>query len=89
MRGYDEQYFRTTQFQIPSFELGYDTNRLMQLKCFMDIGSDRLNIFEKNWIGYGIGISQINEDFIINFEYGLSSNSFENGKLHLKWVTRL
>ena len=48
-----------------------------------------LNIFEKNWIGYGIGISQINEDFIINFEYGLSRNSFENGKLHLKWVTRL
>ena len=89
LRGYDEQYFRATQFQIPSFELGYDTNRLMQLKCFMDIGSDRLNIFEKNWIGYGIGISQINEDFIINFEYGLSSNSFENGKLHLKWVTRL
>lgn len=89
LRGYDEQYFMATQFQISSFELGYDTNRLMQLKCFMDIGSDRLNIFEKNWIGYGIGISQINEDFIINFEYGLSSNSFENGKLHLQWVTRL
>ena len=89
LRGYDEQYFRATQFQIPSFELGYDTNRLMQLKCFMDIGSDRLDIFEKNWIGYGIGISQINKDFIINFEYGLSSNSFENGKLHLQWVTRL
>ena len=89
LRGYDEQYFSATQFQISSFELGYDTRRLMQLKCFVDIGSDKLNVFEKNWIGYGIGISQINEDFIINFEYGLSSNSFEDGKLHLKWVTRL
>ena len=89
LRGYDEQYFTSTQFQISSIELGYDTNRLMQIKCFIDIGSDKLNVFEKNWIGYGFGISQINEDFIINFEYGLSSNSFENGKLHLKWVTRL
>ena len=88
-RGYDEQYFTSTQFQISSIELGYDTNRLMQIKCFIDIGSDKLNVFEKNWIGYGFGISQINEDFIINFEYGLSSNSFEDGKLHLKWVTRL
>ena len=59
LRGYDEQYFRATQFQIPSFELGYDTNRLMQLKCFMDIGSDRLNIFEKNWIGYGLSLIHI------------------------------
>ena len=75
--------------KIYTIELGYDTNRLMQIKCFIDIGSDKLNVFEKNWIGYGFGISQINEDFIINFEYGLSNNSFDSGKLHLKLITRL
>ena len=89
IRGYDEQKFTATQFQISSIEVGYDTKKLMHIKAFVDVGSDQLNIFERNWIGYGIGINQINKDFIINFEYGLSNNSFDSGKLHLKLITRL
>ena len=39
--------------------------------------------------GYGIGLSQLNKDFMINLEYGLSGTSLDNGKLHVKWVSRL
>ena len=61
----------------------------MQTIAFMDIGSDRLNYSDRRWFGYGIGISQLNKDSIINIEYGLSGFSIDSGKLHLKWVSRL
>tara|TARA_B100000959_G_scaffold229687_1_gene245433 strand:+ start:483 stop:1811 length:1329 start_codon:yes stop_codon:yes gene_type:complete len=89
IRGYDEQQFSATQFQVSSIELGYRTSNMMQAIAFIDVGSDQINIIERNWFGYGIGLSQLNKDFMINLEYGLSGTSLDNGKLHVKWVSRL
>ena len=89
LRGYEYQQFTSTQFHVGTIELGYKSTNLMQIMAFLDIGSDRINIFQKNWVGYGIGLSQVNKDFIINLEYGLSGNSFKNGKIHLRWISRL
>ena len=89
LRGYEEQQFTSTQFQVTTVELGYNTTNLMQMIAFMDLGSDRINVFQKSWLGYGIGLSQINKDFMINLEYGISGNSLKNGKIHLRWITRL
>ena len=89
IRGYDEQQFSATQFQVSSIELGYRTSNMMQAIAFIDVGSDQINIIERNWFGYGIGLSQLNKDFMIILEYGLSGTSLDNGKLHVKWISRL
>jgi outer membrane protein assembly factor BamA len=89
LRGYREQEFSAPQFQVASLEMGYQAKGSVQTKLFIDMGSDRLNILATNWIGYGIGLSQVNEHSIIRVEYALSNHSISKGKLHIKWISRL
>jgi len=89
LRGYREQEFFSTQFQVLSLETGFQPNRAIKTIFFIDCGSEYLNIFQKNTIGYGFGLTQINDNSIIRLQYGLSKNSsFSNGKLHLRWLSR-
>ena len=78
-----------TQFQVISTEIGYVPFSKMQLTSFIDIGSDRFNILDESLIGYGVGLSQINEDSVLKIEYALSSTSMNRGKLHIKLISRL
>ena len=89
LRGYDELVLSATQFQVISTEIGYVPFSKMKLTSFIDIGSDRFNIFDKSLIGCGIGLSQINEDSVLKIEYALSSTSMSRGKLHIKLISRL
>ena len=89
LRGYREQAFSAPQFQVASLEMGYKVKSSVQTKLFLDIGSDRLNILATNWLGYGIGLSQVNENSLIRVEYALSNHSIFKGKLHIKWISRL
>jgi len=89
LRGYEEQKFSATQFSVTTMEIGYKPHNSLQAITFMDIGSDRLNYSDRHWLGYGIGLSQLSKDSIINIEYGLSGSSMDSGKLHVKWVSRL
>ncbi len=89
LRGYREQEFSAPQFQVASLEMGYKAKSSVQTTLFLDIGSDRLNILATNWLGYGIGLSQVNENSIIRLEYALSNHSISKGKLHIKWISRL
>ena len=61
----------------------------INIKSFIDVGSDRFNILGENFLGYGIGLSQINEESILKIEYALSSTSRDAGKLHVKLISRL
>ncbi len=88
LRGYDEQQFLSTQYQISSMELCYKPLKSFEMIFFLDIASNQLNILEHNWPGWGFGITQVNDNTIIKLGYGLSSFSFENGKLHIKWISR-
>ena len=89
LRGFREQEFSSPQFQVASLEMGYQATGSVQTKLFLDIGSDHLNILATNWLGYGIGLSQVNENSIIRVEYALSNYSVSKGKLHIKWISRL
>ena len=89
LRGYREHEFLSTQYQIISLETGLQLNSAIKTVIFIDCGSEYLNVFQKNTIGYGFGLTQINKNSIIRLEYGLSENSsFSNGKLHLRWSSR-
>jgi len=89
LRGYREQEFSAPQFQVASLEMGYQAKDPVQIKLFLDMGSDRLNIFAPNWIGYGIGLAQVSKHSIIRVDYALSNQSISKGKLHIKWISRL
>ena len=89
LRGYREQAFSAPQFQVASLEMGYKAKSSVQTKLFLDIGSDRLNILATKWLGYGIGLSRVNENSITRVEYALSNHSISKGKLHIKWISRL
>ena len=89
LRGYREQEFSAPQFQVATLEIGYKAKSSIQTKLFLDMGSDRLNILATNWLGYGIGLSQVNENSIIKVEYALSTLPISKGKLHIKWISRL
>ena len=90
LRGFREQSFTATQFQVATLETAYQPNRSFQTNVFFDMGSDRLNILENKKIGYGIGVSQLNERTLIEVQYALASGQgFSDGKLHIKWISRL
>ena len=89
IRGYNEQILRSTQYQVLSPEIGYFLVKTMQMTIFIDIGSEKLNPFYDQWIGYGIGISQVNEDSILKVEYALPGRSMDGAKLHIKLISRL
>ncbi len=89
LRGYNEQAFRSTQYQVFTSEIAYFLMNTMQMTFFIDIGSDRFNPIDNEWIGYGIGISQINKDSILRVEYAISGKSMDGAKLHIKLISRL
>ena len=61
----------------------------MQLKSFIDLGSNKFNLTENYLFGYGLGIKQINENSIVSFEYSMGSNKQKGGKIHIKWSAKL
>jgi len=89
LRGYEEQTFLSTQYQIYSIELLYRPVLSLQTKFFVDLGTKYLNFFEKNMIGFGIGLNQINENSIIRLEYAISNTAISDGKIHIKWISRI
>ena len=89
MRGYNEDLFNSTQYQISSLSFCFKPYERFQIKLFTDIGSDRINLYEGGKVGYGFGLAQVNQNSFVVVEYGLSDRYFSNGKLHLKWIATL
>ena len=89
LRGYNEDTFKSTQYHVSSISLCYKPYEKLQIKLFSDIGSDMLDLSIKNKLGYGFGLSQVNKNSVFIIEYGLSDRYLNNGKIHLKWISRL
>ena len=89
LRGYQEQSFMSTQYQIYTFELIYHQISNFQASYFIDLGALNLNPFSKYIIGSGLGMTQISENYIIKLEYALSNLNLKEGKIHLKWISRI
>ena len=90
LRGFREQSFAATQFQIATFEAAFQPGQGFQTNLFLDVGSNRLVIIENKKIGYGFGLTQLNEKSLIKVQYALAfGQGLSNGKLHIKWISRL
>ncbi len=90
LRGFKEQQFSAPQFQVMTWEATFQPISSFQTTLFMDAGTDRLNLFEHNDVGYGIGFTQLAERTLIKVQYALAKGQgFDEGKIHIKWVSRL
>ena len=89
LRGFDENSFLLPRFHVFSLELINQQKKTMQMKTFIDIGSDQLISIKEYLYGYGFGFKQVNDKTIISVDYSLSSYKWQGGKIHLKWSARL
>ena len=89
LRGFDENSFLFPRFHIFTFELINQQKRPMQIKTFIDVGSNKAMDFKEYLYGYGFGFKQVNDKTIISVDYSLNSNKRQGGKIHLKWSARL
>ena len=89
LRGVNEESILKPQFHIFTIEFIQQQKRALQIKSFIDLGSDRLNNFKEYIYGYGFGLKNVNDKIIFSIDYSLSSRSLESGKIHFKWSARL
>ncbi len=89
LRGINEESLLKSQFHIFTLEFIQQQNKAVQIKSFIDLGSDWLVNFNDYLYGYGFGIKNVNEKIIFSIDYSLGSRSWESGKIHIKWSARL
>ena len=89
LRGYNEDLFKSTQYQISSLSFCFKPYERLQIKLFTDFGSDFFHLYKEGKVGYGFGLAQVNQNSFVVVEYGLSDRYLSNGKLHLKWIANL
>ena len=89
LRGVNEESILKPQFHIFTIEFIQQQKEALQIKSFIDLGSDRLTNFKEYLYGYGFGIKNVNDKIIFSIDYSLSSRRLESGKIHFKWSARL
>ena len=89
LRGFNENSLLFSKFHIFSFELIHQQKKPLQIKSFIDIGSNKPMSPKKYLYGYGFGFKQVNDRTIISMDYSLSSHKIQGSKIHLKWSARL
>ena len=89
LRGYNEESILFPQFHIFTLEFIHQQKRPLQIKSFIDIGSDNFTNFNTYLYGYGFGIKQLTNKAIFSIDYSLSSLKWESAKIHFKWSTKL
>ena len=90
LRGFNDNQFSSPQFNITSLEFRYILNTNFHGLFFFDFGSKKINFYDDNIIGYGIGIKKVNESTILNFAYAINNkyNMLFDGKLHIEVISR-
>ena len=90
MRGYNEQQFKSTQFQIFTFEGVFSSNPYFRAKVFFDHAISGIGDDFNQYTGIGFGISQKTKQAVVELQYALPlGDSVNNGSLHIKWLSRL
>jgi len=89
LRGVNEESILKPQFHIFTLEFIQQQKEALQIKSFIDLGSDKLTNFKEYLYGYGFGIKNVNDKIIFSIDYSLSSRRWESGKIHFKWSARL
>ncbi len=90
LRGFPEKTFSSNNYQVTTLEIGHFSDSQLMGLLFFDIGTTIPNVLDFLKIGYGLGLTQYNKSSIISLYYGIPGNlSFNDGKLHIKWIARL
>ncbi len=89
LRGFDEESLLKPQFHIVTLELIHQQKGRLQIKSFIDLGLDNFVNYNEYLYGYGFGIKQVNDKTIFSIDYSLSSNKWENSKIHFRWSAKL
>ena len=89
LRGINEESLIKSQFHIFTLEFIQQQKKTVQIKSFIDFGSDKITNFKEYLYGYGFGIKNVNDKIIFSIDYSLSSRNWESGKIHFKWSARL
>ena len=86
MRGYREQQFSDRHYYISTMKLAYKPASFFQADLFLDHGLSPSG----QYMGYGVGFTQINKESIIKVQFALPKRgTLSEGKLHIKWISRL
>ena len=87
LRGYDDNLFRSPYVAIPTFEFHYNGIKSISSLFFFESG------FSKNYkpkLSYGFGFKKITNNALINIDYAIPYTApINEGKVHIKWLTRL
>ncbi len=89
LRGYQENQFSSSDFQIFSVDIGFNKDKNFRSSLFVDQGFTLKHNPSFSKTSFGAGIVQINDESIIEIQYGMPfGDSFSDGKMHIKFISR-
>ena len=87
LRGYMDKQFSSDAISIQSIELHFQKDQFFRTLLFFDLG------FSKNKTpksSLGIGLYKLTGKALVELQYAIpEKSSFMNGKVHVKWTSRL
>ncbi len=87
LRGYTDNQFRSNAISIQTVELHFQKNPFLRTLLFFDIG---MAPDKTPKTGVGIGVFRLTDRALIELQYAVpEKSSYSDGKLHLKWTSRL
>ncbi|MBI65926.1 MAG: hypothetical protein CMG64_06510 [Candidatus Marinimicrobia bacterium] len=87
LRGYMDNQFSSDMVSIQTLEVHFQKSKFLRTSLFFDIG---ISTEKKPKIGLGIGIFKLTDKALMEIEYGIpEKSSFLDGKIHVKWTSRL
>jgi len=90
IRGYEDLSFSSTQIQMLTLEGEYQPNSTMGFTVFSDVGNSSLNHWGNMKTSLGFGLKQFQSNMELHLQYAIPKGlGLGDGKLHVKWVSRL
>ena len=87
LRGYTDNQFRSNAVSIQTIELHFQKNPFLRTLLFFDIG---IALDKTPITGIGIGVFKLTDKALIELQYAIpEKTSYSDGKLHVKWTSRL
>ena len=87
LRGYTDNQFRSSAVSIQTIELHFQKNPFLRTLLFFDIG---MAPDKTPKTGIGIGVFKLTDRALIELQYAIpEKSSYSDGKLHVKWTSRL
>ena len=87
LRGYTDNLFRSNAVSIQTIELHFQKNPFLRTLLFFDIG---IGLDKTPKTGIGIGVFKLTDRALVELQYAIpEKTSYSDGKLHVKWTSRL